>query len=216
MGWKVINKKLNDYYLDQIGIDRWVPRQANSCETISKLDLLAERVKVCKNCALYQTRKKSVFARGNPFAKLMIIGEAPGFYEDQQGLPFVGNAGGLLKKMLLSISIADSDVYICNVIKCRPPANRDPSYEEILHCRKHLEAQIAIVKPKFILALGRFAGQFLTKKELPLIKLRQNLFKFNNIPFIVTYHPAYLLRQPAEKKKAYSDLLFLQRLLNSS
>lgn len=143
----------------------------------------------------------------------MIIGEAPGFYEDKQGLPFVGKAGSLLNQMLQSIEIVEEDVYIANVLKCRPPNNRDPQLDEIAQCSSYLSRQIELIQPHLILALGRFAGQFLLNKPLPLKQLRNTLHHYNNIPFMVSYHPAYLLRNPADKKKAYLDLLAAKKLL---
>ena len=143
----------------------------------------------------------------------MIIGEAPGLHEDQQGLPFVGKAGFLLNKMLSSIGISADDVYISNVLKCRPPDNRDPLSEEIAQCSGYLSQQIALVAPKLILAVGRFAGQFLLNVTTPLSKMRGNVYDYHGTSVIVTYHPAYLLRNPADKKNAYRDLFMIKQLL---
>lgn len=204
---------LNTYYLQTMGIDLWVQRQASpSCE--NDLSGLAKEVALCTLCSLHKTRKQTVFSRGNATAKLMIIGEAPGFFEDQKGEPFVGKAGSLLNQMLQSIGLGAEDVYIANVLKCRPPDNRDPAVDEIAQCSSFLMRQIELVNPQLILALGRFSGQFLLKKPLPLKQLRNNLYKYNTIPFLVSYHPAYLLRNPSDKKKAYIDLLAVQKFLN--
>ncbi|KGP62947.1 DNA polymerase [Legionella norrlandica] len=203
---------LTNYYLQTIGIEIWVKRKSTpSCE--GQLSDLAIEVASCTRCSLHKTRSQTVFSRGNPKAKLMIIGEAPGFYEDQRGQPFVGKAGGLLNKMIHCIDMTEEDVYIANVLKCRPPNNRDPILEEISQCSAYLAHQIKLIEPHLILALGRFAGQFLLDKPLSLKQLRNSLHRYGNIPFIVSYHPAYLLRNPSDKKKAYVDLLAVKKLL---
>ena len=200
------------YYLQTMGIDQWVIRKASaSCE--NPLKELTEKVASCQACSLHKTRTQTVFSRGNAQAKLMIIGEAPGFYEDQQGLPFVGKAGSLLNQMLKSIGLEEKDVYIANVLKCRPPNNRDPAPEEIKHCSGYLEQQIDLIAPSLLLALGRFAGQFLANKLDSLSQLRLSVHQYRNIPFKVSYHPAYLLRNPKDKKLAYADLLAVKQLL---
>ncbi len=203
---------LKQYYLEQMGIESWVLRNPSPPEP--NLGRLSAEVSVCTQCALHKTRTKAVFSRGNTAAQLMVIGEAPGFYEDKAGLPFVGEAGQLLDKMLQSIGLSDKAVYITNVIKCRPPNNRDPLPEEVAMCSHHLKQQIACVKPQFILAIGRFAGQFLLKDALPLGKMREQVHQYEGIPTIVTYHPAYLLRNPSDKRKVYQDLLKVQQLMH--
>lgn len=206
---------LNQYYLQTMGIDLWIQRQPPNFIEENGLTVLAKKVAECVRCELYKTRKQTVFSRGNPRAKLMIIGEAPGFYEDKQGLPFVGKAGGLLNQMLKAIGLTEEDAYIANVLKCRPPNNRDPKPEEIAQCSPYLTHQIELIKPHLILALGRFSGQFLLKKTGTLKELRNSLHYYNNIPFIVSYHPAYLLRNPSDKKKAYLDLLRAKKMLGN-
>lgn len=202
----------HNYYLKAMGIDVWLQRRsAHDCE--KQLKALAQEVASCTRCALHTTRQHTVFFRGHSTARLMIIGEAPGVHEDQQGLPFVGNAGRLLNHMLNSIGLADDDVYITNVLKCRPPDNRDPNPDEITQCGTYLDQQIKQVQPCLILALGRFAGQFLLNKPLSLQELRNQVHYYHNIPFIVSYHPAYLLRNPQDKKKAYCDLSAVQTTL---
>jgi uracil-DNA glycosylase len=182
-----------------------------SCQV--SLSALEKEVAACTRCPLHKTRKQTVFFRGNPQAKLMIIGEAPGFYEDQQGKPFVGKAGGLLNQMMQSIEMFEEHFYIANVLKCRPPNNRDPQVDEIAECSSYLARQIELINPRLILALGRFAGQFLLNKPLPLKQLRYVIHYYNKTPFMVSYHPAYLLRNPADKKKTYSDLLAVKKFL---
>lgn len=204
-------QNLRHYYLHQMGIDVWTTRKARVHQ--KNLDELALKVSACVRCPLHQTRTQTVFSRGNPNASLMIIGEAPGAHEDKQGLPFVGDAGGLLNKMLQSIGMACEDVYITNVIKCRPPENRPPNQEEITACANHLSEQIAILTPKVILAVGHCAGQFLLGSTAPLNQMRKKVHDFNGISVIVSYHPAYLLRHPADKKYAYEDLLLVQQRL---
>lgn len=203
---------LKQYYLQQMGIEPWIIRRTGSSHE-NNLSQLAKRVSQCTACSLHQCRTRTVFARGNPQAKLMIIGEAPGFYEDQQGLPFVGKAGVLLNQMIHSIGLNEQEVYIANVLKCRPPDNRDPTVEEIALCTPYLSEQVALVAPTLLLALGRFAGQFLVKKNLPLNQLRQTRHYYNSIPCFVSYHPAYLLRSPKDKKHAYRDLLQIKQCL---
>ncbi|MFC3909655.1 uracil-DNA glycosylase [Legionella dresdenensis] len=217
-----MSNELKRYYLQQMGIEVWqhrtsAPVPASRPEPVSPAGFaeLSARVAECTRCPLHKGRTQTVFARGNEQAKLMIIGEAPGFYEDKQGLPFVGKAGGLLNRMLQSIGLSENDVYIANVLKCRPPDNRDPRPEEVIQCTGYLSEQIRLVKPTLLLALGRFAGQFLYKEVMPLNKLRAQMHSYENTPFLVTYHPAYLLRNPADKKKAYVDLQQVKKILCS-
>lgn len=203
---------LSNYYLQTMGIDQWSIRRVKRSGEEALL-ILAQEVSACTRCSLHKTRTQTVFSRGSPQAKLMIIGEAPGYYEDQQGKPFVGKAGYLLNQMLHSIGMTETDVYIANVLKCRPPNNRDPAAEEIIKCADYLTRQIGLLAPQLILALGRFAGQFLLNKPLSLNQLRKSVHRYNNTPFIVSYHPAYLLRNPADKKKAYADLIAVKKFL---
>lgn len=208
-----MSESLSRYYLQTMGIDSWVVRQPAAPVCGNPLGDLAQEVAACQRCPLHKTRSQTVFARGSAQAKLMIIGEAPGYYEDQQGLPFVGKAGSLLNQMIKSIGMSEEEVYIANVLKCRPPNNRDPAAEEIIKCSDYLSRQITMLKPDLILALGRFAGQFLANKTLPLNQLRKTIHRYNETPFIVSYHPAYLLRNPADKKKAYFDLVEVKKFL---
>ncbi|KTD36208.1 bacteriophage-like DNA polymerase [Legionella nautarum] len=205
-------EELNRYYLQTMGIESWILRQETpACKNY--LGVLEREVAACTRCPLHKTRTQTVFSRGNSKAKLMIIGEAPGFYEDKQGMPFVGKAGSLLNQMLQSIAMSEEDVYIANVLKCRPPNNRDPAIDEIEQCSSYLAQQIDYIAPSLILALGRFAGQFLLKKNLPLNQLRKTVHRYKNTPFLVSYHPAYLLRNPVDKKKAFIDLMAVKKVL---
>lgn len=172
-------------------------------------DALQTRVAGCERCKLCATRTQTVFGAGVTSAKLMIVGEAPGADEDASGQPFVGRAGKLLDEMLKAIGHTRAEnVYIANVVKCRPPANRDPEPEEVEGCRPYLDAQIQLLQPKLILALGRIAAQRLLGSELPLSRLRGELQHYGSqkIPVMVTYHPAYLMRAPREKAKSWDDL----------
>ncbi|MFO1434986.1 MAG: uracil-DNA glycosylase [Gammaproteobacteria bacterium] len=177
-------------------------------------DELTAIVSSCKRCPLHQTRTQTVFGVGNRNAEWMVIGEAPGADEDRQGEPFVGRAGRLLNSMLLAIDLPREQVYIANILKCRPPGNRDPKPEEESACRDYLERQIRLVKPKIILAVGRIAAQNLMKVDTPIGKMRGRKYSYQDtsIPVVITYHPAYLLRSPLEKRKAWQDLLFARQV----
>jgi len=174
------------------------------------LDDLNNCIKSCMECGLGKTRKNFVFGVGNPNADILIIGEAPGADEDEQGEPFVGRAGQLLNKMLEAIDIKRSDVYIANIIKCRPPNNRRPTNEEINECEPYLHKQIELIKPKIILALGLTAVNSLLKMEFKMSDIRGNLLDYRGIKLIITYHPAALLRNPAWKRAAWEDLKLLK------
>jgi DNA polymerase len=163
-------------------------------------------IKTCTKCALGHTRTHFVFGSGNPEADLMFVGEAPGRDEDLQGKPFVGRAGQLLTLMLQAIDMERSDVFIANVLKCRPPNNRDPLPEEIEQCEPYLLKQIDLIRPKLIVALGRFASASLLRTKAALASLRQDVHDYNGVPLIVTYHPAALLRNPQMKAEAWEDL----------
>lgn len=169
-------------------------------------DDLEARVRVCTACALHKSRTQTVFGVGNRDADWMVIGEAPGEQEDLQGEPFVGRAGQLLTEMLFAMGYARSQVYIANILKCRPPGNRDPQSDEVSACENYLKQQIAWVKPRIILAVGRVAAQNLLKTTTPIGKLRGYVHSYADTPLVVTYHPAYLLRSPLEKRRAWDDL----------
>jgi uracil-DNA glycosylase len=173
-------------------------------------------VNKCRACDLYKTRTNPVFGVGNPNADLLVIGEAPGANEDKLGEPFVGRGGKLLTNMLSAIGFARGDYYIANILKSRPPNNRDPSLSEVTACTPYLLRQISLIKPKLILAVGRIAAHFLLATNASMASLRGNLFHFgeNKIPLLVTYHPAYLLRSPREKRKAWQDMLCIKKQLD--
>lgn len=170
-------------------------------------DALSERVAGCTRCRLCEKRTNTVFGVGDRQADWMLIGEAPGENEDRQGEPFVGQAGKLLDNMLRALSLERSqNVYIANVIKCRPPGNRNPEPDEVARCEPYLQRQVALVKPKIIVALGRFAAQSLLKTDGSIASLRGRVHQYEGVPVIVTYHPAYLLRSLQDKSKAWADL----------
>ncbi|WP_405241470.1 uracil-DNA glycosylase [Lentisalinibacter salinarum] len=178
-------------------------------------EVLRARVSGCMRCALHEGRTQTVFGVGNPDADLMIIGEAPGAEEDRRGEPFVGRAGKLLDEMLRSLGFGRDDVFIANILKCRPPGNRDPRPEESAECRPYLRRQIALVRPRVILAVGRIAAQDLLESDEPIGRLRTRAHRFPeaDLPVVVTYHPAYLLRSPTQKRKAWQDLCRVRQLL---
>jgi uracil-DNA glycosylase len=175
---------------------------------------LRSRVAACTRCALSSTRTQTVFGVGSLQAQWLIVGEAPGAEEDRQGEPFVGRAGQLLNSMLRAIGLSRDEVFIANVLKCRPPGNRDPTAAEAAECLPYLERQIALLKPKIMLAVGRIAAQNLLRTDKTLGSLRQQVHSFgvSKVPMVVTYHPAYLLRTPGDKRKAWEDLKFAREV----
>lgn len=232
-----MDNSLRLQYLQAMGIDVWVPRASayagqllpSEADTTINADcvppettesaqarwgILQTEVAQCTKCALCETRTQTVFGTGNKTADWMIIGEAPGQHEDLQGKPFVGNAGLLLTEMLRSIGLSREQVFITNILKCRPPGNRDPKPEEAESCNDYLQLQLELIQPKIILAVGRIAAQTLLKTDEPLSKLRGKKHAFNDTSLVVVYHPAYLLRSLSEKRKAWQDLLLARRIYN--
>lgn len=179
-------------------------RRAGSKE--EELEALKSEIAESKCCQLRKTRTNLVFGYGNPDAGLMFVGEAPGRDEDIEGLPFVGRAGQLLTKIIESIGLKRSDVYICNILKCRPPDNRAPFPTEILACEPYLVRQIDIIKPGIICALGKFAAQTLLKSQTTITQLRGKFYEYNGIKLMPTFHPAYLLRNPGDKRLVWEDM----------
>lgn len=182
----------------------------------SDLTVFHQMICGCMDCPLGATRTNFVFGSGNPSANLMIVGEAPGADEDEQGLPFVGRAGQLLTKILAAIEIERDDVYICNILKCRPPNNRKPLASETDACEPYLWKQIELVQPKYILALGLTAANTLLKNKESMTSLRGRVHDYQGIPMVVTYHPAALLRNPEWKKSTWEDVQQLAQLLQQS
>ena len=186
-------------------------------ETPETLDALQKSLDGCSRCSLCQQRNHLVFGAGNPQARVVLVGEAPGREEDLQGYPFVGEAGQLLEKILQAMNLSRQAVYICNVIKCRPPGNRDPKPDEIAACEPFLKQQLAIIKPEIIITLGRFAAQTLLKTTAPIGRLRGQWREYEGIALMPTFHPAYLLRNPSGKRPVWEDMkLVMQRLNNQA
>ena len=211
-------------YLDALGIDLWIPRDALDALAVPEIDEagisdmdwepLQSRVAACTRCSLHESRTQTVFGVGNRDADWMIIGEAPGAEEDRRGEPFVGRAGQLLDEMLKAVGQSRARVFIANILKCRPPNNRDPKPDEAAACREYLERQVALVGPSIILAVGRIAAQQLIGTDAPVGRLRGRRHAFGDMPLIVTYHPAYLLRSPVQKRKAWDDLCLARSVLS--
>jgi uracil-DNA glycosylase family 4 len=218
-------------YLDAIGIDLWLPRVSPAgaveaagtavpavepdADATQRWESLRQEVMRCTRCALHATRTQGVLGVGPKRADWLVIGEAPGAEEDRRGEPFVGPAGQLLDAMLRAIGLdRTTNVYIANVLKSRPPGNRDPKPEEVAACLPYLMRQIALLRPKIMLAVGRIAAQNLLGTQVPLARLRGQVHHFGEFktPLVVTYHPAYLLRTPADKRKAWEDLKFARSL----
>lgn len=226
-------------YLEAMGIDVWIPRisapvvsepivvsgtapehvvrepELHNANPTGWADLQTE-VAACIKCALCETRTQTVFGTGNKTADWMVIGEAPGQHEDEQGKPFVGKAGLLLTEMLRAAGLDRDEVFITNILKCRPPGNRDPKPEEAESCSEYLRRQRALLKPKIILAVGRIAAQTLLNTDAPLTKLRGKVHELDGMPLVVVYHPAYLLRSLLEKRKAWQDLQLAVRTVNEN
>lgn len=224
-----------EYYLQTMGVDVYRSRDralddpaSNSDEvrtasarvpetTVQGSEIwrdLRQRVAKCQQCELHRERTQTVFGVGDHHADWLIIGEAPGAEEDKQGEPFVGRAGKLLNNMLFALGLQREQVFIANILKCRPPKNRDPKLEEVSACSSYLREQIDLIQPKIILAVGRIAAQNLMKTETPIGKMRGRRYQYadTGIPVVVTYHPAYLLRSPREKRKAWQDLQLAMRV----
>ncbi len=198
--------------------EKAVSKPSPATQDINDWQQFQEAVNACSQCELAQTCNQKVAGKGAQQADLLIIGEAPGHDEDIHGIPFVGRAGQLLDKMLSAIQLNLNNVYITNILKCRPPNNRDPKVDEIRSCSRFLKVQIKLVQPKVILSVGRISAQNLLGVQGTLGSLRQHrhLLPDTNIPLLVTYHPAYLLRNPPEKTKSWEDLKALYQLLNNA
>jgi uracil-DNA glycosylase family 4 len=183
-----------------------IPGNLDFKAPIESLETIRGELKNCKRCKLSPTRKNIVFGSGNPHADLLFVGEAPGADEDEQGLPFVGRAGQLLTKIIEAIGMSREEVFICNILKCRPPGNRNPETDEITACEQFLFRQIDAVKPKVICALGAFSAKTLLRTKEPISRLRGRLVDYRGAKLMATFHPAYLLRNPNEKRKVWEDM----------
>ena len=196
-------------------LERWTAPE-NSQEAVPEnLDDIRSHLGDCRRCRLADGRTRIVFGQGNPNARLVFVGEGPGADEDRQGLAFVGAAGQLLTKIIAAMNLTREEVYICNVIKCRPPGNRNPEPDEIEACRPFLERQLTTIAPEVICTLGTFAARTLLGTTAPVSRLRGRFHDHNGIKLMPTYHPAYLLRSPAQKRAAWQDLLRLKERLES-
>jgi uracil-DNA glycosylase family 4 len=207
-------------YLKGVGIDSLpvsesIPEQATHPETLT-LEEVRNELGDCKRCKLHRTRRTIVFGEGNEKATLMFIGEGPGYDEDVQGRPFVGKAGQLLTKIIQSIHLQREEVYIANIIKCRPPQNRNPEPDEIQSCNPFLQKQIKVIQPKIICALGTFSAQTLLKTETKITALRGKFYELEGIKVIPTYHPAFLLRNPDKKREVWEDMKKIAEWLNKN
>jgi len=222
-------RELHNAYLQAMGITRWVSRQVAEprgdelvCEktasatagSVRDWAVLESEVAGCTRCGLHETRTQTVFGTGNRNADWLIIGEAPGADEDRAGEPFVGRAGLLLNEMLLAAGFRRDEVYIANILKCRPPDNRNPRPDEVRCCKDYLQRQVELLQPRLILAVGKIAAQNLLDSSEPVGRLRGTQYHYGKkkIPLVVTYHPAYLLRSPMEKRKAWTDLQLARRI----
>ncbi len=229
-----MNEDKRLYYLEQMGVQTWLSNQhvaesenievqehvqaiaiqenlsVEQQHAASSLDELKQTVSNCTKCELHRPRTQTVFGVGHPAADWLIIGEAPGADEDRIGEPFVGRAGQLLTSMLRAMGLAREEVFIANILKCRPPNNRDPQANEINSCGSYLRQQIELIQPKIILVVGRIAAQSLLNVDTPIGKMRGQKFIYQDtdIPVVATYHPAYLLRSPQQKRSAWEDLKF--------
>ncbi len=192
--------------LQALGVDEiYVPEVEQTTKAESLVDIQNE-LHNCQRCPLAEERTNLVFGGGNPQAQIVFVGEGPGREEDQQGIPFVGEAGQLLDRILFAMGLQRSDIYICNVIKCRPPNNRNPANDEIAACEPFLQRQLAAIKPQVIIALGKFATQVLLGQPVAITKLRGQWQSYQNIPLMPTLHPAYLLRSPSAKRDVWHDM----------
>ncbi|MDH3888250.1 MAG: uracil-DNA glycosylase [Gammaproteobacteria bacterium] len=223
----MMTQNLKNEYLQAMGVQRWLVRTDGEDAVTDGMQVpandiaepvardwagLQQQVSGCKKCKLHETRTQTVFGVGNQQADWLIIGEAPGAEEDRQGEPFVGAAGKLLDEMLFAAGFGRSEVYIANILKCRPPGNRNPEVEEVACCNAYLQQQIALMQPQLILAVGGVAAHNLLRTDEKVGQMRGTLHHYGetNIPLVVTYHPAYLLRSPLEKRKVWDDLQFAQ------
>ena len=192
------------------------PALSSPGATRQTLDEVRRELGDCRRCKLCAGRKQIVFGSGNPGARLVFVGEGPGAEEDVQGLPFVGPAGQLLTKMISAMGLKRDDVYICNVVKCRPPGNRNPEPDEIAACEPFLRAQLQSIGPEVVVALGKFAAQTLLREGTPITRLRGQWRSYQGMRLMPTFHPAYLLRNPAEKKPCWEDLKAVMGVLSKA
>lgn len=212
----VINEPANSVSMEsgdsrkEMSVPRTTKSNLTKADRQAELNIIAEQVAQCQKCPeLASTRTQTVFGVGNPTAKIMFIGEAPGADEDKQGEPFVGRAGKLLDKIIEACQLKRSEIYIANILRCRPPGNRNPSDQEAANCRGFLDAQIEIVDPDYIVCWGSVAAKKLLESELPIGKMRGRFYEYGRARVVCTYHPSYLLRNPSAKKNVWDDMIDL-------
>lgn len=198
----------------ELGSRGRTPPAAEPDGATARLDVLSTEASGCVKCRLSEGRTQVVFGRGSAGAELVVVGEAPGREEDRTGLPFVGPAGKLLDLLLLSVGIERGRAYICNVLKCRPPNNRDPMADEVSTCAPYLHAQLDIIQPRVLLGVGKFAAQWLSGSDQSIGRLRGTVHEYRGIPVVATYHPAYLLRSPHATRKTWQDLQLMRQVLD--
>jgi uracil-DNA glycosylase len=213
-----LGKPLSYLFRENHGVaDPIAPEPTFSAETsaggLSPLEVVRTELADCRRCSLGSLRHRLVFGEGNPHSELVFVGEAPGADEDAKGKPFVGRAGQLLTKIIAAMGLEREEVYICNILKCRPPGNRNPQPEEIIACEPFLIRQLEAIRPRVICALGSFAAHTLLKSEAPISTLRGRFHSYQGIPLMPTYHPAYLLRNPGAKKQVWEDIQAIMKVL---
>lgn len=201
---------LRDIGVHELYLEKPLPMPRTREQLLAELE---EQVSSCRKCPLNENRTRTVFGQGNPNARLVFVGEAPGAEEDRQGLAFVGRAGQLLTRIIEAMGLRREDVYICNVIKCRPPGNREPEMSEIIACEPYLLRQLELIRPEVMVALGRVAIQTLLRDKTPITRMRGRWRDYHGIPLMPTFHPAYLLRNPAEKRRVWEDMQEVMRKL---
>lgn len=198
------------------GHDHPLTEPGETAGTVPGIEAVRKELGDCRRCALAALRKNIVFGEGNPRARIVFVGEAPGADEDLQGRPFVGRAGQLLTKIIAAMKLSRADVYICNILKCRPPGNRNPQAEEIAACVPFLDKQLTAIAPEVICALGTFAARTLLRTEAPITTLRGRFHSYHGIRVMPTYHPAYLLRNPEAKKHVWEDVQMIMKAIEST
>lgn len=201
---------LRDIGVRELYLEKPLPMPRTREQLLAELE---KEVSSCRKCPLNENRTQTVFGQGNRNARLVFVGEAPGAEEDRQGLAFVGRAGQLLTRIIEAMGLRREDVYICNVLKCRPPGNRDPEMSEIIACEPYLLRQLELIRPEVMVALGRVAIQTLLRDKTPISRIRGKWHDYHGIPLMPTFHPAYLLRNPYEKRKVWEDMQEVMRKL---
>jgi len=213
---KNIDKRLTQKQKPVPGIKKQIPQKQSFTNTNDSLTTLLKTVKSCTKCKLHKTRTQIVFGAGDPKSNIVFVGEAPGFDEDKTGKPFVGAAGQLLTRIILAMHLNRDMVYICNILKCRPPENRKPEPDEMKHCFGYLETQLDIIKPDIICTLGSTASQALLNENTSITRMRGHFYDYKGIPVMPTFHPSYLLRNESKKKEVWHDMQQIMKKMQDS